>query len=69
MKFRLSEKDFFEGYLKKTPGIPEERFEAFNIPSLVNGKRIPATRVKACLVGGPRGHIQESHTDSGPLKY
>lgn len=69
MKFNVSSEDYFKGYLGKTAGIPEERFKAFELPSLVNGQRIPATRVKACMVGGPRANIQHELTDSGPIKH
>lgn len=68
MKFNLSSEDYFKGYLSKPAGIPEERFRAFELPSLVNGERIPATRVKAGLVGGPRAYGQLELTHSGPIK-
>lgn len=68
LSFFLSENDYFKNYLKETPGVPQERFKAFELPSLVNGKRIPATRVKACLVGGPRPNVHQNHTDSGPIE-
>jgi hypothetical protein len=68
MKFNLSTEDFFKGYLARPAGIPEERFRAFELPSVVNGKKIPATGIKAGLVGGPRAHSQLEHTHSGPIK-
>lgn len=37
--------------LRRTPGIPDERFAAFDLPSLVNGVRVPAKRPSAQLVG------------------
>ena len=48
--FFLSNEDYFKNYLKGTPGVAPERFEAYKLPSLVNGKRVPYTGVKASLV-------------------
>jgi hypothetical protein len=49
-----SKEEFFKGYLKKDEGMGKERFEAFDVPSLVNGKRIPATKVRSDLVTLPK---------------
>lgn len=49
-----SKEEFFKGYLKKDEGMGAERFEAFGIPSLVNGKRVPATKVKSDMVTLPK---------------
>jgi hypothetical protein len=46
--------NYFKDYLKPKQGIAKERFEAFNIPSLVNGKRVPAGRIRSDMVGGPK---------------
>ena len=37
--------------LQRNPGIPASRFAAFDLPSLVNGVRVPAKRPSALLVG------------------
>jgi len=49
-----SSEEYFQSYLKQDSGIPTERFAAFKIPSLVNGKRVPATSVKANVASDPR---------------
>lgn len=49
-----SREEFFKGYLKKDEAMGAERFEAFEVPSLVNGKRIPATRVRSDMVTLPK---------------
>jgi hypothetical protein len=38
---------FIEQSAKNNPGIPAERFIAFTIPSLMNGKRVPARGIRA----------------------
>ena len=63
--FALSSDDYFKNYLKKTPGVPPERFEAYKLPSLVNGKRVPYTGVKACLVSRVSPYIQDKHVEGG----
>lgn len=37
--------------LQRNPGIPDSRFAAFDLPSLVNGKRVDPKRPTAQLVG------------------
>lgn len=49
-----SREDFFESYLKNDEGMPDDRFEAFSLPSLVNGQRVPAVKPKADMVAQPR---------------
>jgi hypothetical protein len=46
--------DFFEGYLKNDEGMSADRFEAFSLPSMVNGKETPAVKPKADMVAQPR---------------
>lgn len=60
--FALSSEDYFKNYLKETPGVAPERFDAYKLPSLVNGKRIPYAGVKACLVSKVSPFIHSSHT-------
>ncbi len=49
-----SSEDYFKNYLKDNQNVPQERFEAFKLPSLVNGRRVAATRIKSDMVGGPK---------------
>lgn len=63
--FALSSDDYFKNYLKKTPGVPPERFEAYKLPSLVNGKRVPYTGVKPSLVSRVSPYIQDKHVEGG----
>lgn len=56
MKIELDEdaKKFIDQCVKRNQGIPAERFVAFTLPSLINGKRVPATTVKANVASDPR---------------
>ncbi len=45
---------FIEQSAKNNQGIPAERFIAFTIPSLINGKRVPARGIKADMTQLPK---------------
>ena len=49
-----SSNSYFKDYLKPNQGIAQERFAPFDIPSLVNGQRVPAGRIRSDMVGGPK---------------
>jgi hypothetical protein len=68
MSFIPTSKDYFKNYLAKPAGVPEDRFKAFELPSLVNGKQIPATRIKAGLVGGPRFYNEVDNNNYRSIK-
>lgn len=55
------DQSYFKNYLKINPGTPPERLEAFKLPSIMNGKKVPYVGIKSCLVGGPREYVNMSH--------
>lgn len=59
--FATSSEDYFKNYLKNTPGVTPERLKAYQLPSLVNGKRVPYSGVKASLVSKVSPYARERH--------
>ena len=48
--------------LGRNLGIPDDRFAAFDLPSLVNGVRVKPTRITAMCVGTVNGPVGGGQT-------
>jgi hypothetical protein len=47
-------KCYFDGYLKSPPGVSEDRLRAYQLPSMVNGKRQKPTNSKYTVLGNTK---------------
>lgn len=68
MSTNFSTGEYFKGYLGKPAGVTDDRFEAFELPSIVNGKRVLPTHKHIHAVSGPRSVAKKGDTDSGSIK-
>lgn len=67
-RFATSSVEYFKGYLKEAPGVPQERLDVSRLPSLVNGKLIAPTGIKANSPSDPRKFVETDLSESYPTE-
>lgn len=66
--YSMSSEEYFKGYLKEAPGVPQERLDVSRLPSLVNGKLIAPTGIKANSPTDPRKYVESDLSESYPIE-